>query len=261
MVCVIRNSRLKLSQGQIFWREAGQGEAVVFIHGECRDGSQWSDYFETLSRNYHCFAPDLLGFGDSERPKAPYSIQWESEILEELFENLRLKKIYLVGDSLGAWVAARYALNHPERVAGLVLRSPLGVDTENNRSYFWEKCLTSPLPIVPWFLGLIAPIASLFGKRQKITQAFEYRKLLRRSPGSCRLLFCRRGGQLRSEYLNYPLPQIQVPTLILSAENDGAMHLAQAQTYGRLIKQSTTKNVGDESQAIAAIQDWLQAQR
>lgn len=261
MVCVVRNSRLKLSQGQIFWREAGQGEAVVFIHGECRNGSQWSDFFETLSRNYHCFAPDLMGFGDSERPKAPYSIQWECEILEELFENLRLKKIYLVGDSLGAWVAARYALNHPERVAGLVLRSPLGLDTENTPSYFWEKCLTSPLPIVPWFLRLIAPIAALFGNRKKITKAFEYRQLLRRSPGSCRLLFRRRGGQLRSEYLNYQLPQIQVPTLILSAENNSAVKLSQVQTYGQLIKQSETKSVGDESQAIAVINDWLQGQQ
>lgn len=261
MVCVVRNSRLKLSQGQIFWREAGQGEAVVLIHGECRNGSQWSDFLETLSRNYHCFAPDLLGFGDSERPKAPYSIQWECEILEELFENLRLKKIYLVGDSLGAWVAARYALNHPERVAGLVLRSPLGLDTENTPSYFWEKCLTSPLPIVPWFLRLITPIAALFGQGKRIARAFEYRKLLRRSPGSCQLLFRRRGGQLRSEYLNYQLPQIQVPTLILSAENDSAVQLSQVQTYGQLIKQSETKSVGDESQAIAVINDWLQAQQ
>ncbi|MGB2927135.1 MAG: alpha/beta hydrolase [Limnothrix sp.] len=260
MVCVVRNSRLKLSQGQIFWREAGQGEAVVFIHGECRNGSQWSDFFETLSRNYHCFAPDLMGFGDSEQPNCPYSIQWECEILEELFENLRLKKIYLVGDSLGAWVAARYALNHPERVAGLVLRSPLGVDTENNPRYFWEKRLTSRWPIVPWVLKLITPLAALFGQRKKIARAFEYCQLLRRSPGSCQLLFTRSGSQLRSEYLNYQLPQIQVPTLILSIDSDSAMQLSQTKTYGQLIKESTTKSVKNENQAIAAISDWLEHQ-
>ena len=162
MVCVVRNSRLKLSQGQLFWRETGQGEAIVFIHGACSESSQWSAYFETLGRKYQCLAPDLLGFGDSERPKGPYSIQWESEVLEELFSNLRLKQFYLVGDGLGAWVAARYTINHPEQIKGLILRSPIGVDADKNPSYFWAKCLVFPLPIIPWLLKLMSPLGLIF---------------------------------------------------------------------------------------------------
>ncbi|AFY37435.1 alpha/beta hydrolase fold protein [[Leptolyngbya] sp. PCC 7376] len=259
MVCVVRNSRLKLSQGQIFWRETGQGNAIVFIHGECRDSSQWSNYFEEISKKYHCFAPDLLGFGDSERSKVPYSIQWESEVLEELFDNLRLKQFYLVGDGLGAWVATRYAVNHPEQIKGLVLRSPLGVETDQNPSYFWEKCLVSPLPIVPWLLKLISPIAPILGLRKKIQNAFEHRKTLRRSPGTCKLLF-RGSARLKSEFLNFQLAQLTTPTLILSTQDDSSVQIAQSQTYNQLIKHSEYKGLKNESEAIDTIQTWLQTQ-
>lgn len=259
MVCVVRNSRLKLSQGQIFWREAGQGEAIIFIHGECRDSAQWLDFFEVFSPEFHCFAPDLLGFGDSERPKVPYSIQWESEVLHELLETLRLKKVYLVGDSLGAWIATRYAMNHPDRVKGLILRSPLGVDTNNNRSYFWEKCLVSRLPIVPWFLKLLMPFGAILGFKNKLQNASTHRKKLRRSPGTCRLLF-RSGTRLRSEYLNFQLAHFTIPTLILSRPTDDKIALSQAQTYAALVQTSEFKGQQTQDEAIATIRDWLLAQ-
>jgi pimeloyl-ACP methyl ester carboxylesterase len=198
-----------------------------------------------------------LGFGDSERPKVPYSIQWESEVLEELFKNIRLKRVYLVGEGLGAWVATRYAVNHPDQVKGLILRSPLGVETQQNPSYLWEKCLVSPLPLVPWLLRLIQPIAPMLGLGKKIQQAFEYQKILRRSPGTCRLLFRRSGAQVRSEYLNFQLAQLTTPTLIISTQDDSSVNIAQAQTYAQLIKSAEYKGLNDEAQAIAVTIDWI----
>ena len=257
MVCVVRNSRLKLSQGQIFWRETGQGEAIVFIHGECSASSQWSAYFEELGRKHQCLAPDLLGFGDSERSKGTYSIQWESEVLEELFTNLRLKQFYLVGDGLGAWIAARYAINHPEQIKGLILRSPIGVDADKNPSYFWAKCLVFPLPIIPWLLKLISPLGLIFGFKRKIKNAFEHRQRLRRSPGTSKLLF-RGGGKLKAEYVNYQLPQVTAPTLILASESENAVSLSQAQTYARLIKHSDYETFSEEEEAIATIKTWVE---
>lgn len=261
MVCVVRNSRLKLSQGQIFWRETGQGEAIVFLHGDCQDSSQWSEYFDNFGSRFHGIAPDLMGFGDSERPrKQAYSIQWESDILAELFDRISLKQFYLVGDSVGAWVAARYALDHPEQVKGLILRSPLGVDTDKNPSYFWESCLISPLPIVPFFLKLISPLALLFGFKRKIKNAFEHRDRLLRSPGTGKLLY-RGGNKLKAEYLNYDLAQLTTPTLILSGEVDQQeTHTLQAKTYARLIKHADYQTFIGEAGAIKLIQTWLQQQ-
>lgn len=257
MVCVVRNSRLKLSQGQIFWRETGQGEAIAFIHRECEDGSQWSKFLDEFSETHHCFAPDLIGFGDSEHPEIPYSIQWQSEILEEFFENLRLKNIYLVGDSLGAWIASRYALNYPERVKGLILLSPIGVDAKHNPHYFLEKLLLARFPILPWLLRLFAPIATIFGLKKTILEILEYREKLLLSPATCRLLFQRKHPEIQSEYLNLQLAQIKVPTLILYREKEVDVRMNQVHLYAKSIPKAALKAIAKSDEAIAAIQDWL----
>ena len=106
MYSLLRNSRVKLPLGHIFWREIGQGPSLVFLHGSWDDSSQWLPTIEHLSPYYQCFAPDLLGFGDSERPNVHYSIDLEVECLAQYLDTLKLREVYLIGHSVGGWVAA-----------------------------------------------------------------------------------------------------------------------------------------------------------
>jgi pimeloyl-ACP methyl ester carboxylesterase len=110
MTLPVRNNRIRLPQGQIFWREVGQGQSVVFLHGAWWTGEQWDKVVPHLSRDYHCVVPDLLGFGESGRPKTHYSIQLEVECLAAYLRFLRIKRCVMVADGLGAWVAAAFAL-------------------------------------------------------------------------------------------------------------------------------------------------------
>jgi Predicted hydrolases or acyltransferases (alpha/beta hydrolase superfamily) len=126
----LRNSRIRLPLGQVFWREVGRGPILVFLHGSWRDGSQWLPLIDHLSQDYHCFALDLLGFGESERPKIHYSIQLQVECLDEYLKALHVPEVYLIGHSLGGWIAASYALNYLDRVRGLVLVSPEGIQAD-----------------------------------------------------------------------------------------------------------------------------------
>ena len=64
---LLRNSRRKLSQGLLFWSETGEGIPVILLHGAWNNSSQWSLVIEKLAQDFHCFAPDLLGFGESEK--------------------------------------------------------------------------------------------------------------------------------------------------------------------------------------------------
>ncbi|AMA08486.1 alpha/beta fold hydrolase [Picosynechococcus sp. PCC 73109] len=257
MGCVVRNGRLRLNQGQIFWRETGQGKAIAFIHREYSDSSQWLDFFENLGRDHQCFAPDLLGFGDSDPAVSSQSIQWQSEILAEFFSQLNLKKIYFVGDALGAWVATRYALNNPEKIQGLILLSPIGFEAPNNAGYFLEKCLLLPIPILPWGLKLLYPLGKLIGLGQKIQKLLNYRQQLLKSPASRRLLFQRHPSEIQAEYLNSELSQLTAPTLIVSA--DQGSH--QALLFAKKIPQSQMVKVQDKIEAIALIKNWLNQQQ
>jgi pimeloyl-ACP methyl ester carboxylesterase len=224
-----RNSRIKLSQGQLFWREIGQGTEVVFLHGTWSDGSQWLPVMEQLSQKHHCFAPDLLGFGDSEHLNVHYSIALEVECLAEYLAALKLRQIYLVGHSVGAWVATSYALKYPEKVRGLVLLAPEGVQPERSPER-WKvaRWLVRKPPIFPWLLRMVYPIAKLFGATQGIKQLFQYRQKLQQSITACKLLFKRRRAEIKAELLQDQLSSLQIPVLLLQGEDSATEALSKA---------------------------------
>lgn len=232
-------SRLKLSQGKLFWREVGQGKPLVFLHGSTNDGTQWLPILDRLNSNYHCFAPDLLGFGESEHPKINYSIAWQVESLAEYFEALNLNQFYLVGHSLGGWIGASYALKYPEKVLGLVLISPEGVGFKGQgRRRLWSKCLMSRPSILSLTLQAFSPIAQLAGLKTKVQQSLQYRQSLLQSPTAYELMFGRDRSVIHQELLNEALQWFYTPVLILQGSQDHPESIVQSQTYAGLCKQA-----------------------
>ena len=240
----IRNSRIKLPLGQVFWREIGQGPTLVFLHGAWNDGSQWLSVIEQLNQNYHCFAPDLLGFGESEQPKLHYSIQLEVECLSQYLEALHTSQVYLVGHSLGAWIAASYALKYPEQVSGLVLIAPNGVQTQGKHiDVSLSRAWLGHPPIAYWMARMIYPLARLLGRHKSIEQAIKQRKQILRSPTACKLLLQRRRTELQAELLQEQLEWLNVPTRILQGAKDTPDAIARAQTYGNGIPNADLKMI------------------
>jgi Predicted hydrolases or acyltransferases (alpha/beta hydrolase superfamily) len=219
----LRNSRIRLPLGQVFWREVGQGPILVFLHGAWGDGSQWLSVIDHLSQDYHCFAPDLLGFGESERPKLHYSIQLQVECLGEYLKALHVPEVYLIGHSVGGWIAASYALQYLEEVRGLVLIAPEGVRAEGfEESWQWARWLVGRPPLAYGVLRSLLPVARLFGRHKSIEQALRLRQKLNASPTACKLLFQRRRSEIQAELLQERLPELRVPTLIVQGKNDNS---------------------------------------
>ena len=232
MALPLRNSRIKLPLGQIFWREVGQGPILVFLHGSWSDGSQWLPLIERLSEDYQCFALDLLGFGDSERPKLHYSIELQVECLLAYLEALHLPQVYLVGHSLGGWIAASYALKYSEQISGLVLLAPEGVQAEGHPGNGGlGRWLVGRPSLAHSVLRSLLPLARLFGRHKGIEQALQQRQQLKRSPTACQLLFRRRWSEIQAEFVQERLEWLKVPTLILQGANDTPGAIARSRTY------------------------------
>ena len=228
----LRNSRIRLPLGQVFWREVGQGPILVFLHGSWNDSSQWLPIIEHLSQDYHCFALDLLGFGESEKPKLHYSIQLEVDCLVEYLEALHLPQVYLIGHSLGGWIAASYALNDLSKVGGLVLLAPEGVHAEGQPlSAWWERWLFGRPPIAYNILRSLLPLAQLFGRHKSLQQVLQRQQQLNSFPIASQLLFRRRRSEIQAELLEERLNWIKVPTLILQGGKDTSIAIARSQTY------------------------------
>jgi pimeloyl-ACP methyl ester carboxylesterase len=232
----LRISRIQLSQGQVFWREVGRGTPIIFLHGAYADSSQWLPVIDRLEERYHCFAPDLLGCGESKSPDIHQSIALQVECLAEYIEALRLERPYLVGHSLGGWVAASYAAKYGDRLQGLVLIAPEGMEVEGQEGRWdWEKLLIVRLPFFFGVLKAIAPLAGLLRLRTKIDELSQHRTLLEAHPATCQLLFDRPYTEIQPEFLNQKLAEFRRPTLILQGGRDRAINLAQSKVYAQAI--------------------------
>ena len=235
MYSLLRNTRLLLSQGKIFWREVGLGPDVVFLHGSWQDSNQWLPIIEDLSKDKHCLAPDLLGFGDSEFPNVHHSIDLAADCLAEYLDALKLEQVYLVAHSLGAWVAASYALKYLDRVKGLILIAPEGVEVPSLKGRrFWARVLGSPLFLPVWLLRSLFPIAKLLGLDKKLKSQLQLRLKMRFSPTANHLLFRRRWAEINAELLTEHLCYLKVPTLILQGSEDSPTSLSMSQAYADL---------------------------
>ena len=214
----VRTLRRKLKYGQIFWREIGRQQTVVFLHGSWSDGDQWSDVLTRLGRRYHCLAPDLIGFGESERlrKKSAYSIAMQVATLAELLESLRVSSVVFVGHSLGAWVAASYALKFPEQVRGLCVLEPEGL-MYSPRRWRQDRWLVSSLGGL--WLSITKPFArkSEPGRPSNWLKNHHRRQLLKRHSAACRLLFQRRRSMLEPEIAS-SLAGLSMPMVALQGE-------------------------------------------
>lgn len=235
MYSQLRNSRVKLSLGHIFWHEVGLGQNLVFLHGSWDTSNQWLRTIEYLCPDYHCFAPDLLGFGDSERPNTSYSIDLEVECLAQYLNTLNLRQVYLIGHSLGSWVATSYALKYPDRVQGLVLLAPEGVNTSLRGRWQTAQWLTTQPPVAYWLLRSIYPMAKWFGKETKIDELLMFRNQLIDSPVAMKLLFGRREAEIKAELLDAKLPELRTPLLLLQdSQNQTDASSSLCQSYAAL---------------------------
>jgi pimeloyl-ACP methyl ester carboxylesterase len=111
--------------------EAGTGDPVVLIHGSgpgVTSYANWRLVLPALAENFRVVAPDMVGFGFSERPaNIEYGVQTWADQVVGLMDTLELPTAHLVGNSFGGAIALRIATQHPDRVGKLVLMGSMGV--------------------------------------------------------------------------------------------------------------------------------------
>ena len=108
----------------------GSGPALLLLHGLGCDHSTWDPVIDSLARRYTVIAPDLLGHGASDKPRADYSVGGYANGMRDLLALLDLDRVTVVGHSLGGGVAMQFAYQYPELVERLVLVAPGGFGPE-----------------------------------------------------------------------------------------------------------------------------------
>lgn len=102
---------------------AGEGkDTIVLLHGAGVDSAMlsWAEAIPLLSRRYRVIAPDLPGYGASDRISGEYSLTFYTNIVKGILEALEIAPVILAGLSLGGGICLNMALNHPELVKTLI---------------------------------------------------------------------------------------------------------------------------------------------
>ena len=110
--------------------KVGKGPALLLLHGLGCDHTTWDRVIDSLARRYTVIAPDLLGHGQSAKPRADYSIGGYANGMRDLLTVLGVETVTVVGHSLGGGVAMQFAYQFPERTERMVLVAPGGIGPE-----------------------------------------------------------------------------------------------------------------------------------
>ncbi|MEE3003581.1 MAG: haloalkane dehalogenase [Pseudomonadota bacterium] len=115
----ISNNYIEVYGSNIHYIEAGSGDPIVFLHGMPTSSFIWRKVMQKTAKYCHCYAPDLIGMGKSDKPEISYTIDDHINYIHTFIGKLNLKNITLVMHAWGSIIGFEYARLHPENVKGL----------------------------------------------------------------------------------------------------------------------------------------------
>lgn len=218
---------------KIHYVEAGSGPVVVLLHGLGGNTTNWQFNIAPLAQKYRVIVPDQIGFGKSDKPLINYRITTYVDFLDAFLKELKIERASFVGNSMGGWVAASYALAHPAKVESLVLVDAAGYS-------FAPGFDTSQL--------IKLNPSTREGMKELVARVF-YNKLIFMSDAFIDASMAERinagdGHTIRSitesiirreDFLDNRLAAIKQPTLVIWGREDGLLPLADGQRFQKEI--------------------------
>ena len=118
----MEKKRVRAASGEVAYLDEGEGPAVLLLHGFPTSSCLWRDLVPLLAPRFRAIAPDLLGYGDSEKPKDPeaLTIRAQAAAMRELLSLLDVEELAIVGHDIGGGVAQLLALEDDLRALVLI---------------------------------------------------------------------------------------------------------------------------------------------
>ncbi len=117
---------MTLHGDSVAYRDEGTGEVLLLVHGMGGSSNSWSGVIPLLATKYRVIAPDLLGHGESDKPRGDYSVGAFAVLLRDLLDTLDISRVTVIGHSLGGGIAMQFAYQHRQYCERIVLISSGG---------------------------------------------------------------------------------------------------------------------------------------
>jgi len=231
----------RVGAATVHWRRDGQGPAIVFVHGFPLSGQTWDEVVLQLHDRFTCYAPDLIGLGESQSTAdEDHSSQGQARVIRGALEALGVGSYALVGNDTGGWVARELALIDRERVSRLVLTNtempghrPPWIPTYQTLAYVpGFGVVLRQLIKLPGFLGSSLAFGGCFHDPNRIDGAFRERYVAPlltsdvRLDGALRFLRCMKFARL--DQFRELHAQLTMPATFIWGADDPTFPEAQA---------------------------------
>lgn len=229
---------------------AGKGtDTILLLHGAGVDSAlmSWAEVIPLLSEKYRLIAPDLPGYGDSDRIDGEYSLLFYTEIIKGVVEAFQCGPVILAGLSLGGGISLNMALEYPELVKLLIPVDSWGIFPRlpYHRLTYWYTRSKVNEKLYKWtgkydWLVRWSLASSLIGDKSKITDALTaevQRAML--EPGAGQPFISFQKSEITKDGLKTDLfsrlGEIMIPTLLIHGSQDKAVPLKDAVAASKLI--------------------------
>ena len=224
------------------------GEAIVFLHGYTDSWFAFSRVLSLLSPEYHAFALDLRGHGDSDKPECCYTVDDFAADVVAFMEAVGIEEATLIGDSSGGLIAQRVALSYPHRVSRLLLiGSPTTLVNNESVREAREEILALEDPVSPEFAKEFH--ASMI--YHPVPEEFLSTALSETLKVPARIWRDYYEGVLLTVDDTVHLGELDVPTLILWGEQDAVLGREEQEWRTAAIPNATLKVYPDTGHAVA----------
>lgn len=191
--------------------EAGERDkpVVIFLHGTAGSLEAFVANMKAHAEHFHCFALDMIGSGYSSKPDRDYEIPVYVKHISDFMDAVGVQRASLVGVSLGAWIASRFALTFPDRVTSITLLSAAGL-VANANTMKQIKSLRSNAVDNPSWENIKSVLSNLLHRKNKLMDDLIH---VRQS------IYCQEGmKQAMQHTLCLQTPEIRVRNLLTEGE-------------------------------------------
>lgn len=198
---------------------------LILLHGTGGHAECYSRNLLAHGEHFDTYAIDLIGHGYSDKPSFPYEIDVYVEHVRAVIDTLGFNQIRLSGESLGGWVAARFALKYPERVTQIVLNTTGGA-TMNLEVMQRIKTLTMAAVATPTWDTVKARLEWLMADPATVTDdLIACRQAIYQAPGMLEAMphiLCLQEPDIRARnnLTDDEWRAIKAPTLVLWTDKD-----------------------------------------
>ena len=235
----LKRRAIQVGDHRVVYSEGGKGEPVVLVHGFGASADSWNRFAARLTKRYRVIAPDLPGWGASTRLETEsYSYPKQVERLHQFLAQLGLRRVHLVGHSMGGFIASAYAAQYPDQIITLTLMAPHGVVEPQPSDLALSVAKGDNWLVADSPQAFNRLLNNVFAKRPYIPGPVLRYLAKRTIQGSAKSAKIFAEMQTNDPPLEERLPRIKAPTLVIWGDQDRVLHVSSVDVFKQGIRSS-----------------------